>query len=124
MDRRSPGDLKQLRRHLIGIDRHSGKTLWSVAIAARLPEIGYSRRIAEHGYASHTPVSDGKHVYVFFGKIGCAGEDAAVLPARKEGDSVAGIDARDVPSAPSARNSRVDRDAGPAEGTTCLKQIT
>lgn len=70
MDRRNPGELKQLRRHLICIDRHSGKTLWSVAIAARLPEIGYSGMVTQHGYASHTPVSDGEHVYVFFGKSG------------------------------------------------------
>ena len=70
MDRTNPGDLKQLRRNLISIDRHSGKTLWSVAVAARLPETGYSGRITQHGYASHTPVSDGKHVYVFFGKSG------------------------------------------------------
>ena len=69
-DRRNPGDPKQLRRHLTCIDRHSGETLWSVAIAARLPETGYSGMITEHGYASHTPVSDGKHVYVFFGKSG------------------------------------------------------
>ena len=69
-DRRIPGDLRQLRRHLICIDRHTGKTLWSAAIAARLPEIGYSGRITEHGYASHTPVSDGDHVYAFFGKSG------------------------------------------------------
>ena len=70
MDRRNPGELKQLRRHLICIDRHTGKTLWSVAIAARLPEISYSGMITQHGYASHTPVSDGKHVYAFFGKSG------------------------------------------------------
>ena len=70
MDRRNPGDLKQLRRHLICMDRHTGTTLWSVAIAARLPEIGYSGMITQHGYASHTPVSDGKHIYVFFGKSG------------------------------------------------------
>ena len=69
-DRRNPGDPKQLRRHLTCIDRHSGETLWSVAIAARLPETGYSGMITEHGYASHTPVSDGKRVYVFFGKSG------------------------------------------------------
>ena len=70
MDRRNPGELKQLRRHLICIDRRTGKTLWSKAIEARLPEIRYGRRIAEHGYASHTPVSDGEHVYAFFGKSG------------------------------------------------------
>lgn len=70
MDRRNPGDLKQLRRHLICLDRHTGKTLWSVAVAARLPEIGYSGMITQHGYASHTPVSDGEHVYAFFGKSG------------------------------------------------------
>ena len=70
MDRRNPGDPKQLRRHLICIDRHTGKTLWSKAIEARLPEISYSGRITQHGYASHTPVSDGEHVYAFFGKSG------------------------------------------------------
>ena len=70
MDRRNPGDLKQLRRHLICIDRHTGKTLWSKNIEARLPEIDYSGRITQHGYATHTPVSDGEHVYAYFGKSG------------------------------------------------------
>ena len=47
MDRRNPGDLKQLRRHLICIDRHTGKTLWSKAIEARLPETKFSGRITQ-----------------------------------------------------------------------------
>ena len=32
---------------------------------------------AEHGYASHTPVSDGERVFVFFGKTGVLAFDMA-----------------------------------------------
>ncbi|MGV2339605.1 MAG UNVERIFIED_CONTAM: hypothetical protein LVR18_38265 [Planctomycetaceae bacterium] len=36
-----------------------------------LPEDEYSGMgVPEHGYASHTPVTDGKSVYGFFGKSG------------------------------------------------------
>ncbi len=69
-DRRNPGELKQLRRHLICINRHTGKLLWSREVEAVLPEIKYSGMITQHGYASHTPVSDGQSVYVYFGKSG------------------------------------------------------
>lgn len=59
-----------LRRHLICIDRHTGKTVWSKAVEPELPEDRYGGMFAQHGYASHTPVSDGKRVYVFYGKTG------------------------------------------------------
>ncbi len=64
-DRERGGDQSELRRHLVCVDRTTGKVLWDQAIAAKLPE-GRS----EHGYASHTPVTDGKKVYAFFGKSG------------------------------------------------------
>lgn len=70
LDARNPGDQKDLRRHLVCIDRRSGETLWSRAVEPVLPEDPYRGMFAEHGYASHTPVSDGRHVYVFFGKSG------------------------------------------------------
>jgi outer membrane protein assembly factor BamB len=34
------------------------------------PEDDYRGYLTEHGYASATPVTDGKHVYTFFGKSG------------------------------------------------------
>jgi outer membrane protein assembly factor BamB len=69
-DRDNVGDEKDLRRHLICIDRDSGKVLWDQSIAPVLPEDPYSGNFTQHGYASHTPVSDGERVYVFFGKTG------------------------------------------------------
>lgn len=73
--RRDAGDQKQLRRHLLCLDRHSGKTVWSKSVEPVLPEDDYGGMFAEHGYASHTPVSDGERVYVYFGKTGALAFD-------------------------------------------------
>jgi outer membrane protein assembly factor BamB len=64
------GDQKDLKRHLLCIDRTNGKKLWMRDFAAPLPETQYSSYQALHGYASNTPVSDGKHVWVFLGRAG------------------------------------------------------
>jgi outer membrane protein assembly factor BamB len=64
------GDQKNLRRHLVCLDRDNGKVLWDKAIAAVLPEDPFSGMFTQHGYTSHTPASDGQRVYVFFGKTG------------------------------------------------------
>jgi outer membrane protein assembly factor BamB len=69
-DRGSSGDQANLRRHLICLDRHTGDTLWSQTVEPHLPEDRYGGQFAEHGYASHTPVSDGQRVYAYFGKTG------------------------------------------------------
>ncbi|MHC4398636.1 MAG: outer membrane protein assembly factor BamB family protein [Planctomycetota bacterium] len=70
LSREDPGDQKNLKRHLLCIDRKNGKTLWSKTVAPVLPEDPYRGMFTQHGYASHTPVSDGQRVYVFFGKTG------------------------------------------------------
>ena len=70
VDRDNVGDQKDLRRHLICLDRDSGNVLWDRSIEPVLPEDPYSGNFTQHGYASHTPVSDGQRVYVFFGKTG------------------------------------------------------
>ncbi len=76
LDRRNPGDQKDLKRHLVCLDKTSGKILWDKSVAAVLPEDPYSGAgVPEHGYASHTPISDGKRVYVFFGKSGALAFD-------------------------------------------------
>src|SRR5205823_833770 len=67
-DRGNPGDQEQLKRHLICFDRETGKLLWDARVDAKLPEDRYGGQFAEHGYASHTPVSDGDKIFAFFGK--------------------------------------------------------
>ncbi|MFN0052119.1 MAG: PQQ-binding-like beta-propeller repeat protein [Planctomycetales bacterium] len=64
------GDQKDLRRHLLCIDRRSGATLWSKTFEPRLPEHQYQGEGAYHGYAASTPTTDGERLYVFFGKSG------------------------------------------------------
>lgn len=71
LDRQNPGDMAALKRHMQCLDRSTGKVIWEKTIDAVLPEDEYSGMgVPEHGYASHTPVCDGQHVYGFFGKAG------------------------------------------------------
>jgi outer membrane protein assembly factor BamB len=63
-------DQKDLKRHLLCLDRNKGTVLWDKAVAAKLPETNYRSYITLHGYASSTPATDGKLVYAFFGKTG------------------------------------------------------
>ncbi|GAG93358.1 unnamed protein product, partial [marine sediment metagenome] len=37
---------------------------------SNVPEEPYKGMFTEHGYASHTPVTDGEHIWAFFGKSG------------------------------------------------------
>lgn len=74
-DRGNTGSQENLKRHLICLDRGNGTILWTVTVDAVLPEDRYGGMFAQHGYASHTPVSDGERVYVFFGKTGALAFD-------------------------------------------------
>lgn len=66
----SSGDITALKRHLVCVDRTTGKILWDRSVPAKQPEERYGGMFAQNGYASHTPVSDGKSVFAFFGKSG------------------------------------------------------
>ncbi len=74
-ERRERGDQKNLKRHLICLNRNTGKTIWDKSVAAVLPEDDYGGMFAEHGYASHTPACDGEKIYAFFGKTGVVAFD-------------------------------------------------
>lgn len=65
---RPGGDLSQLKRHLLCLDRAAGKVLWTLDVPAAQPESPRTRE--NHGYATSTPAADGKSVYVFYGKTG------------------------------------------------------
>lgn len=63
-----PGEIAQLKRHLLCLNLLDGKLLWDTPVPAELPE---QDRIREnHGYASSTPVADAERVYAFFGRSG------------------------------------------------------
>ncbi len=71
LSQESPGEIENLVRHLVCIDMATGKKLWQQDVKVMLPEDPYSGiGVTAHGYASHTPVSDGTNVYAFFGKSG------------------------------------------------------
>ena len=71
IERRKPGDIKDLKRHVVCLERESGKILWNRTIKNEAEEDRYSGMgVPEHGYASNTPVSDGKAIYAFLGKSG------------------------------------------------------
>jgi len=64
------GGLEKLKRHLLCVDRQSGKIAWSRVIPSAGREQALPGMAAHHGYASHTPVSDGERVYVLCGATG------------------------------------------------------
>jgi outer membrane protein assembly factor BamB len=70
LDAKSPGTAEDLRRHLLCLDRATGKTLWAKEFEPVLPEHKYAGEGSYHGYAASTPLIDGEHLYVFFGKSG------------------------------------------------------
>lgn len=69
------GDQARLVRHLVCVDRDTGRQLWQRDVAAELPEDAYEGFLTEHGYASSTPATDADAVYAFFGKSGVVAFD-------------------------------------------------
>ncbi|MGE3776225.1 MAG: PQQ-binding-like beta-propeller repeat protein, partial [Pirellulaceae bacterium] len=66
-----PGKQENLVRHVISVNRQDGRQQWQVTVPADTPESVYGGgNNGWHGYSSSTPVSDGTHVYVFFGRSG------------------------------------------------------
>src|SRR5687768_1227923 len=47
MELANPGKQEDLRRHLVCLDRHSGKTIWSKTVGAVLPEDHYGNMFAQ-----------------------------------------------------------------------------
>ncbi|MBM4035045.1 MAG: serine/threonine protein kinase [Planctomycetes bacterium] len=65
-----PGDMGQLKRHLVCLNLASGKIVWDRVVPAKQREERYEQHMTQHGYASSTPAADGERVYAFFGKSG------------------------------------------------------
>ena len=52
---------------LLCLDRQSGKELWQKVAREELPHEGHHR---DHGFSSHSPITDGEHVFAYFGSRG------------------------------------------------------
>jgi outer membrane protein assembly factor BamB len=70
LDPAKPGNMEDLRRHVLCLERKSGKILWTKDFEPVLPEHKYQGEGSYHGYSSSTPVTEGERLYVFFGKSG------------------------------------------------------
>lgn len=71
VSRDNPGNIADLTRHLLCVDAENGEIKWQKSVPSTATEDPYQGPgVPQHGYASHTPVSDGEHVFAFFGKSG------------------------------------------------------
>jgi outer membrane protein assembly factor BamB len=69
------GDVSGLVRHILCVDKATGKKLWQKDYPATQKDDEWRGMIREHGYTSNTPVTDGAHVYVHWGKGGVVALD-------------------------------------------------
>ena len=65
---RPRGEMSQLKRHVVCLQRDNGKIVWTREVPPVLPDAERNRE--NHGYATSTPVADDQRLYVFFGKTG------------------------------------------------------
>jgi outer membrane protein assembly factor BamB len=77
-----PGEMTELVRHVVCLDRKTGKIIWTKRFRPRMPESEYrSGNDSRHGYASSTLTADGRRLYLFFGISGvfCLDLDGRVI---------------------------------------------
>lgn len=69
------GDVSGLLRHVICVEKTTGKKLWQKDYPATHPDDPARGMIMEHGYTSNTPATDGERIYVHWGKGGVVALD-------------------------------------------------
>lgn len=72
LDEREPGEMTDLQRHLLCLNREDGTIIWDAKQPSTHPQQPYRGFIALHGYASGTPAVDETGIYVFYGTTGAA----------------------------------------------------
>ena len=75
LDKENPGNLADLKRHLICLDVKTGEVVWDETVPGAPEEDPYSGMLTEHGYASSSPACDGKQIFMFCGKSGVVAFD-------------------------------------------------
>ena len=99
LDMANPGDKTNLKLHVICLKRATGEVLWDENIDASESTQNFGKRVADHGYATGTPATDGQHVYAYFGVSGRVAFDMdGNLKWRKEtGTNTAGFGSASSP---------------------------
>jgi glucose dehydrogenase len=80
VDANDPGNIDDLKRHVLCVDADTGKPLWNWEAKTKLPEVD-TRRF--RSYASSTPAVDADRVYCFLGKSGVVALDHSGSPLWK-----------------------------------------
>ena len=99
VDSDEPGDKANLKLHVLCIERDSGKLLWNKSIKASTATQKFGQRVADHGYATATPATDGEAVYASFGVSGVVAYDmdGNLMWQAKIGDGTAGFGSASSP---------------------------
>lgn len=99
LDLENPGDKANLKLRVICLKRATGEVLWNESVDASASTQNFGNRVADHGYATGTPTTDGQHVYAYFGVSGLVAFDMdGNLKWRKEtGTSTAGFGSASSP---------------------------
>ncbi len=63
----APGQEQKVRFTVLCLERKTGKIVWERIVREEVPHEGHHQ---DHGYASHSPVTDGKHLWVYWGSRG------------------------------------------------------
>ena len=94
-----PGDRESLKLHVIAISRNDGTPQWTLTLDPSPEEQEATPRVADHGYASPTPCTDGEKIYAAFGPSGvvCCSLDGKELWRTSIGTGVAGFGAAASP---------------------------
>ena len=93
VDAEDPGDKANLKLHVLCFERDSGKLLWDQFIKASPATQSFGQRVADHGYATATPATDGEAVYASFGVSGVVAcdMDGNLMWQAPIGDETAGF---------------------------------
>ena len=93
------GEKSDLKLHVLSFDRDTGSQLWDKSIDGSESTQNYTKRVADHGYATSTPVTDGENVYAFFGVSGVVAfdYDGNKLWQAEVGDGTAGFGSASSP---------------------------
>ena len=75
VDPDNPGDHKDLRLHVLCLNRQDGNMIWERSTPASSNEQKFSKRVADHGYATPTAACDESGVYAYFGVSGVVAYD-------------------------------------------------
>ena len=94
-----PGERESLKLHVIAISRNDGTPRWTLTLDPSPEEQEATPRVADHGYASPTPCTDGEKIYAAFGPSGvvCCSLDGKELWRTSIGTGVAGFGAAASP---------------------------